>query len=118
MNREIYKVFATQTVISDSHPEGIVSDISGFPKERDSRSYNATEENPNGNGDVALIVAQADYADEVRDLTLANNPNRVAWTVSIIRVSDGKEIARKPWGAFPDLTPPEPAHEEETEPEG
>lgn len=113
MNREIYKVNATQVVISDNHPEGILSDISGFPKERDSRSYGSTEQNPNGNSDIALIVAQADYADEVRDLSLANNPNRVAWTVTIIRVSDGKEIARKPWGAFPDMTPaPEPEPEQ------
>ena len=116
MKREIYKVFATQVVVSESHPEGMISDINGFPKERDSRSYNATTENPNGDGEVALIVAQADYADEVRDLAIANNPARVAWTVSIVRTSDDKQIARKSWGAFPDMTPqPEPEEQEEEE---
>jgi hypothetical protein len=59
-------------------------------------------------------VAQADFADEVKALTVANNPNRVAWCVTLERV-DGVQIQRKTFGAFPDMTPPEPEPEPETQ---
>ena len=117
MNREIYKVFATQIVISDNNPQGILSDVSGYPKPFDSRDYNRTEENPNGDGEIALLAAQADYSNEIVTLRTANSQNRVGWTVSIIRASDGKQIARYSFGAFPDMTPPEPEPEEPEEQE-
>ena len=104
MNREIYKVFATQVVISENHPEGVMSDIDGFPKAYDSRNYQATQENPNGNSDVALIVARAEFWTEVKALATANNPNRVMWTVKLEQ-ANGREIDRQSKGAFPDLTP-------------
>lgn len=104
MVRNIYTVNATQVVISESHPEGIKSVIDGYPKSYDSRSYNATEQNPNGDDSIALIVAQAEYADRVKQLATANNANRVMWTVTIER-SDGQQIAKKTFGAFPDMTP-------------
>ena len=111
MLRQIYTVNATQVVVSDNHPEGIKSVISGFPKETDSCSY-ATEQNPNGNPDIALIVAQANFADEVKLLSTANNPNRVMWCVTLEQ-ANGVQIARKSFGAFPDMTPqPEPEQEE------
>ncbi len=115
MNREIYKVFATQIVASDTNPQGILSNVTGYPKEFDSRNYNQTEDNPNGDGEIALLAAQADYSAEIVTLRTANNQTRVGWVVSIIRTSDGKEIARKPWGGYPDLTPPPPPETQTTE---
>lgn len=111
--REIYRVFATQVVVSENNPQGVLSDISGYPKPFDSRTYKATEENPNGDPEIALLSAQADYSAEVVALATANNQNRVGWMVSIIRASDGKQIALKSWGAFPDMTPPAPEPEPE-----
>lgn len=114
--RQIYKVYASQVVTSESNPQGVLSDISGYPKPFDSRNYKATAENPNGDPEIALIAAQADYSAEIASLATADSPNRVAWSVSIIRAGDGKQIALKSWGAFPDMTPapePEPEPEEE-----
>ena len=90
MARQIYTVNAIQVVTSESHPEGVKSNVSNYPKDFDSRNY-ASEE-------IALIVAQADYADAVKTLSLANN--RAMWTVTLER-ADGKQIDRKSWGAFP-----------------
>lgn len=84
--RQIYIVNATQVVTSDTHPEGVYSNVTGYPKQRDSRDYEATEQNPNGNEELALIVAQADYADAVKALSIAHN--RAAWCVTITR-ADG-----------------------------
>lgn len=111
--RQIYKVFATQIVVSESNPQGVPSDISGYPKTFDSRNYKATAENPNGDPDIALLQAQADYSTEIASLANADSPNRVGWAVSIIRGSDGKQIAVKSQGGFPDMTPPEPEPEPE-----
>ena len=115
MEREIYKVFATQIVVSESNPQGVLSDISGYPKPFDSRSYKATEANPNGDRDIALLAAQADFKTEALALTTADNPTRVGWTVYIIRTSDGERIDRSAFGGYPDMTPPEPEPEEEPE---
>ena len=112
--RQIYIVNATQVVTSDTHPEGVYSAVTGYPIKRDSRDYEATAENPNGNPDLALIVAQADYADAVKNLSVAHN--RVGWAVTLERW-DGMQIARKSFGAFPDMTP-EPEPEPEVEGEG
>ena len=62
--RQIYKVFATQIVVSESNPQGVHSDISGYPKSFDSRNYKATAENPNGDPDIALLAAQAEFKNE------------------------------------------------------
>ena len=106
--RNIFEISATQIVISDNHPEGVKSNVTGYPISVDSRSYGATEANPNGDPDVALIVAQAEFADAVKNLTVANNPSRVMWAVTLEQ-ANGVQIARKSWGAFPDMTPaPEP----------
>ena len=114
-NREIYKVFATQIVVSENNPQGVLSDVQGYPKSFDSRSYKATEQNPNGEQEIALLAAQADFKTEALTLTMADSPNRVGWVVSIIRTSDGKQIDSKPWGGYPDMTPPEPEPNEEPE---
>ena len=116
MLRQIYTITATQVVISESHPEGVKSNVQGYPIDHDSRSYPTADGNPNGDSGKALINAQADFAGAVKDLTNANNPNRIMWTVTLEQ-ANGVQIARKSWGAFPDMTPapePEPV---ETEPE-
>lgn len=118
--RNIFIVNATQVVVSDSHPEGVYSTLPDYPKQFDSRNYNATEGNPNGDPDTALIVAQAEFAKAVKDLTVAANPARAMWAVTLIR-ADGVLVERKSFGAFPDMTPvppqPEPQPEPEPEPE-
>ena len=115
MLRQFCIVNATQVATSDSHPEGVYSAVNGYPIRRDSRDYERTEANPNGNADLALIVAQADYSDAVKALSLAHN--RVGWAVTLERW-DGVQLARKSFGAFPDMTPvpePEPVTEEGSE---
>lgn len=115
--RNIYIVNATQVVISESHPEGIMSTVDGYPKNYDSRNYNATEENPNGDESRALDVAKAEFYSRVSAFLTANN--RAMWTVVLTR-ADGRQIMRESVGAFPDMTPqPEPEPEEpETPAEG
>lgn len=115
--RQIFITSAVQIVTSESNPQGTYTAVNGFPIKRDSRDYERTEANPNGNPDTALIVAQADYAAAVRDLTTANNANRAGWAVTLERW-DGVQLARKSFGAFPDMTPqpePEPEPEEQGE---
>ena len=113
MARNIFTVEAKQVVISAQNPQGVLSNITNYPMPFDSRSYKATEQNPNGEEDIALMAAQAEYAAEIVRLATAENANRVAWSVSIVRASDGKQIFNKSWGAFPDMTPPEQEQNEE-----
>ena len=111
MFRQLYIVSATQVVTSESNPQGVYSNIAGYPITRDSRDYEATAENPNGNAELALIVAQADFSDAVKQLSLAHN--RAMWAVTLSR-ADGVQLARKSFGAFPDMTPaPQPVPEPE-----
>ena len=108
--RQIYIVNATQVVTSDSHPEGAYSIVSGYPKTFDSRAYNATEQNPNGDEARALEVAQAEYYSRVS--ANLSSANRAMWTVTLTR-ADGRQIMRESRGAMPDMTPaPEPTPEE------
>ena len=115
--RNIFTVNATQVVVSENNPQGVLSNVTNYPMPFDSRSYRATAENPNGDESIALLAAQAEFSAEIVRLATADNPNRVAWTVSINRASDGKQLYLKSWGAFPDMTPPEPEPEGEEEPE-
>ena len=78
--RNIYVTNAIQVVVSENHPEGVYSTVNGYPITRDSRDYEATEQNPNGNEELALIVAQADYADAVKNLSISHN--RAGWAVT------------------------------------
>ena len=110
MLRQIYIVDAKQVITSDQNPQGVLSTAPNFPVFVDSRTY-ATPDNPNGNPDTALVVAQAEFAKAVKDLTVAANPTRVMWTVTLSR-ADGVLVERKSFGAFPDMTPaPEPTPE-------
>ena len=112
--RQIYEVNATQVVTSESHPEGMYSVVQGYPKTFDSRAYNATAENPNGDEARALEVAQAEFYSRVAaNLTAAN---RAMWTVTLTR-ADGRQIMRESRGAMPDMTPAPELTPEETETE-
>lgn len=106
--RNIYIVTATQVVTSDTHPEGVYSVLNGYPIHRDSRDYERTEGNPNGSDALALTVAKADFADVIKTLSLAHN--RAMWAVTLER-ADGRQILRETFGAFPDMTPPQPEPE-------
>ena len=81
--RQIYIVTATQVVTSQTHPEGVYSVLNGYPIYRDSRDYERTDINPNGNEELALIVAKADFADVVKQLSIAHN--RAMWMVTLER---------------------------------
>ena len=102
--RQIFIVNAAQVVVSEAHPEGAYSVFQGYPKTYDSRSYEATEENPNGSEEIALIVARAEFADRVKQFSLAHN--RAKWTVTLEN-ADGRTIDSKTFGTFPDMTPTE-----------
>lgn len=112
--RNIFIVNATQVVVSESHPEGIMSTVQDYPKNYDSRNYGATEQNPNGDEARALEVAQAEFYSRVSAFLSANN--RAMWAVTLTR-ADGRQIMRDGRGAFPDMTPPEPEPEPEPEEE-
>lgn len=104
--RQIYTVSAKQVVTSQAHPEGTYTDVTDYPKLFDSRNYEATEANPNGNAELAFLLAQADYFDRVAKLSQAHN--RAMWTVTF-ESADGRMIQHKSYGYFPDMTPaPEP----------
>lgn len=103
--RNIFIVNATQTVISENHPEGAFGVITGYPKIFDSRSYPAADGNPNGDADKAFNAAQGEYHIEVG--TLYNgSANRVMWTVTL-ESADGRQWLHESKGKFPDMTPPE-----------
>lgn len=105
--RQIYIVNATQVVVSESHTEGLYSVVNGYPKTFDSRNYNATEQNPDGDTSRALEVAQAEFYTRVAaNLT---GGNRAMWTVTLTR-ADGRQIMRESRGAFP-VTKPTPEEE-------
>lgn len=113
--RNIFIVNATQVVTSESHPEGMFSVVSGYPKTFDSRNYNATEENPNGDEEKALRMAKSEYLSRLS----ANyaSDTRAMSTVTLM-MANGRTIMSESIGAFPDMTPaPELEPEEVEEPE-
>ena len=96
--RQIYIVNATQVVVSESHPEGVYSVISGYPKTFDSRNYNATEENPDGDLNKALRIARADYC--AQQAAFLASDSRAMWTVTLT-MADGRQLASECFGEFP-----------------
>ena len=106
--RQIYEVAAYQVITSQAHPEGIRSIVDGFPKTFDSRSYNATEANPNGDEEMALNMAKSAYHAQLSQNEANTNPNRVMTVVTLDR-ADGRRIMAEKIGPMPDMTPaPEP----------
>ena len=109
--RQIYIVNCSQVVTSQSHPEGMYSTISGYPKTYDSRNYNATEANPNGDEALALNAAKSEYYSRLSSFYIGS-ATRVMATVTLTR-ADGRQIMRDSLGAMPDMTPPAPEPEPE-----
>lgn len=101
--RNIYVVNATQVVVSEAHPEGVYSTLPDYPKYFDSRNYNATEQNPNGDEESALNAAKSAYYDQLSKL-LVGSETRVMWALTLTR-ADGRQIMRESVGALPDMTP-------------
>lgn len=101
--RNIFIVNAIQVVISENHPEGAYSVISGYPKTYDSRNYDATAENPNGNPDKALNAAKSEYFSRLSAIYVGS-ASRVMATVSLTQI-DGRIILRESVGSLPDMTP-------------
>ena len=115
--RQIYIVNATQVVTSETHPEGVYSTVSGYPKTFDSRNYNATEQNPNGDEARAFQVAKSEYFSRLSTMYASDTPTRVMSVVTLTR-ADGRQIMTERIGAFPDIPPaPEPEPEPEPTPE-
>lgn len=102
--RNIYIVNATHVVTSEAHPEGVFSTVSGYPKTFDSRNYNASAENPDGDSDKAFRVAKSDYCAQMSAFLASDT--RAMWTVTLTR-ADGRQMAAECFGAFPE-TAPEP----------
>lgn len=114
--RNIFIVNAKQVVVSDSHPEGIYSVMPNFPMTFDSRSYDSTAQNPDGNTDKALNAAKSAYYNRLA----ANYTGSDTRVMSVITLeqADGRQIMRDSIGAFPVVTPepqPEPEPEEPEE---
>lgn len=101
MARVIYIVRATQVVTSEQHPEGLLSDKSGFPKYFDGENNEDTFE-----------TAEAEYLDAVSKMLLDKNPARVMQTVTMER-SDGHPFYHRSKGKFPVIPEPEPEPEPE-----
>ena len=102
--RNIFIVNATQVVTSQAHPEGIHSVVDGFPKYYDSRSYNATEANPNGDEALALSMAKSAYHAQLSANEANTNASRVMTTVTLL-MANGRMIMSESIGALPDMTP-------------
>ena len=114
MARNIFVVNATQVVISDSHPEGLYSVVSGYPKTFDSRSYPSADGNPNGDSAKALDAAKAEYYSRL-SANYSGSANRVMATVTL-SLAEGRVMMAESIGAFPDMTPePEPEPEQAEE---
>jgi hypothetical protein len=99
--RNIYIVNATQVVASETHPEGVYSVVSGFPKTFDSRNYNATAENLDGDANKALRIAKSEYS--AQESAFLASDSRAMWTVTLT-MADGRQIASECFGAFPNVT--------------
>ena len=111
MARNIFIVNASQVVISDSHPEGLYSVVSSYPKTYDSRSYAAPDGNPNGDTTKALMAAKSEYYSRLSAFCVGSD-TRVMATVTLEQ-ADGRTIMRECIGAMPDMTPePEPEEPE------
>lgn len=111
--RNIFIVNATQVVTSENHPEGLYSVVSGYPKTFDSRSYHASDGNPNGDEEKALNMAKSAYLAQLSTNYANSNASRVMMVVTLER-ADGRTIMRECIGQFPDMTPaPEPVEVEQ-----
>lgn len=106
--RQIYIVNFTQTVVSESHPEGLYSVKTDYPKTFDSMRYD-------NNPERAFEVAEAEYRACESAMLLDTNPTRVMQTITMER-SDGVPYYHRSKGAFPVVQPEPEPEEPENEP--
>lgn len=92
MARNIVIVNATQVVTSESHPEGIFSIMSGFPKVFDSGADGDIEQN--------MKNAKSAYYDQLSKNYANTNPARVMTTVTL-EMASGEQILRECVGGYP-----------------
>ena len=92
MARTVIIVNATQVVTSESHPEGIFSVTSGFPKVFDSGDGGDIEQTMKNAKSAYYAQLSTNYAN--------TNPARVMTTVTLETVT-GQQILRESIGAFP-----------------
>ena len=97
--RNIFIVNSTQVVTSDSHPEGLFSVVSGYPKTFDSTSYD---------GDIELTrrMANAEYYNRLGTMYGDTNANRVMKTVTLENAR-GEMLLHESIGSFPVEAEPE-----------
>lgn len=106
MDRNIAIVSASQVITSDSHPEGLYSIVSGFPKVFDS--------GVDGDIEANMKAAKAAYFDQLSKNYANTNPSRVMTTVTL-EMANGEQILAESIGGFPEIVPPEPEPEPEPE---
>lgn len=106
MARNIFIVNATQIITSESHPEGLFSVVSGFPKIFDSGN--------DGDVDQTLKNAKSAYFSQLSANYANANPARAMSTVTLT-MANGRTIMSESIGAFPDMTPTPEPEEEPTE---
>ena len=94
MERNIFIVNATQVVVSESHPEGLFSVMSGFPKTFDSRNYEGE-----ASASLALNAAKAEYFDRLSK-NYVGSATRVMSTVTL-SMANGRQILNESIGSFP-----------------
>lgn len=93
MARNIIVVNATQVVTSETHPEGIFSVRSGFPKTFDSINYNDDIE-------ATMKAAKSAYYAQLSENYGNTNPARVMSTVTL-EMANGQQILHESIGGFP-----------------
>ena len=93
MSRNVFIVNATQVVISESHPEGLFSVVSGYPKTFDSFNYN-------NDAEQALNAAKGEYHDKLGSNYKDNNANRIIKTVTL-ETAEGRMMLHESIGGFP-----------------
>lgn len=97
--RNIIIVNSTQIVTSESHPEGLFSVTSGYPKTFDSVNYD-------GDIEQTMKAAKSAYFAQLSANYGNTNPARVMTTVTL-ELSNGQQILRESIGSFPAEAEPE-----------
>ena len=96
--RNLFIVNSTQVVTSESHPEGIFSVTSGFPKVFDSGE--------GGDIEATMKTAKSAYYAQLSTNYGNANPNRVMTTVTL-ETASGQQILHESIGGFPMSEPEE-----------
>lgn len=101
MERNVIIVNATQVVTSDSHPEGLFSVMSGFPKIYDSVNYD-------GDIDQTMKAAKSAYFDQLsKNYSYTNR----AMTTVTLEMANGRQLLYESVGRFPTVASAEPVEE-------